>query len=334
MNQDYGWAVPANVVDQFYEFDPASPPPIGTPVSFYKYVLTDQNDDGDIDEFDADAVAGLDVTASWPGDTITIDVLGTGNVTFTGTTLYLSDGSIIFTPTDGQILQSGNFVSSTYVSTQGPLLISQLGPPCFTPGTMIETPYGENKIELLKVGDLISTVDSGPQPIRFIRKRSFEPAHLRRYPRHVPITLLAGALAQGLPDCALTVSPQHRILIRSKVAERMFGEPEILVSAAALIGSPGISRSAGDSPVTYIHVLLDQHHIIKANGAEVESLLLGRNILRQFTRAEILRLKESAPDCFGGANKPVRTLVSGKRVQRYLDRVGRNGQPISKPKSP
>ena len=323
--------MPTNVTDQFYEFDPASPPPVGTPVSFYKYVLTDQNDDGDIDEFDADAVTGLDVTASWPGDTITIDISGSGNVTYTGTTLYLSDGSIIFTPTDGQVLQTGEFVSSTYVNTQGPLFLSQLGPPCFATDTLIATPSGEKRIQELMPGDRILTADSGPVPVRFVRKRSFDLTYFEKNPRHLPVLIKAGSLGGGLPKRNLRLSPQHRLLARSKVVERMFGSREILVPAAALVGCPGIIKERAESPVTYYHILLDHHHIVHAEGAEAESLLLGRNILCQFSREELYWLMACAPECLWQARKPARPLIAGKRVKRFLNRISLNCIPICLP---
>ena len=316
--------MPTNVSDQFYEFDPADPPPVGTPVSFFNYVLTDQNDDGDVDEFDADAVTGLDVTASWPGDTITINVSGIGDVTYTGTTLYLSDGSIIFTPTDGQVLEAGNFVSSTAVSVQGPLLLSQLGPPCFTSGTLIATPFGEKLVEDLREGDLVQTADEGAIPIRFIRKRTFDRAHFQNLPRHAPIQLLPGVLGPGLPAISLYVSPQHRILIRSKVAERMFGAFEILVAAAKLVGVPGISRTKPQSSVTYIHLLFDRHQIVFANQVKTESLLLGPNILAELRRDELAFLARNAPNCLKDATKSARTVVTGKRISKMLERMNTN----------
>jgi hypothetical protein len=50
--------MPTSFTDQFFTFDHANPPPVGTVVTTEQHTLTDQNDDGDIDEFDDDAVAG------------------------------------------------------------------------------------------------------------------------------------------------------------------------------------------------------------------------------------------------------------------------------------
>ena len=126
--------MPTNYTDQFYTFDPANPPPPGTSVTFVLYTLRDQNDDGDVDRFNNDRVNGSDVVNSYPGDTVTINVGGV-NVTYTGITFYLANGQRVFTPTDGQVLQNGTFVSATFVTTQGPVAVpTELGPACFTPG--------------------------------------------------------------------------------------------------------------------------------------------------------------------------------------------------------
>lgn len=122
----------ATYTDQFYNMDPANPPTAGQPITFSVYSITDANNDNDFDRFNNDSVDGVDIISSWPGDTVTVFVAGIGNVTYTGTTFYLSGGRRVFTPTDGQVLQNGTFVSSTWVNSQGPLLVSQLGPTCFT----------------------------------------------------------------------------------------------------------------------------------------------------------------------------------------------------------
>ncbi|MCF6444127.1 Hint domain-containing protein [Nereida sp. MMG025] len=48
--------------------------------------------------------------------------------------------------------------------------LNAVGIPCFTSGTFIQTPRGQRLIDHLRVGDLVSTCDNGPQPIRWIGK--------------------------------------------------------------------------------------------------------------------------------------------------------------------
>jgi len=194
--------LPTTYSDQFYLIDPYSPPPPGTALNFVNLNLTDQNDDGDFDRFNNDSIDGTDITA----------------FTYTGVTFYLADGRRVFTPNDGQVLQNGTFVSSTWVSSQGPLLASQLGPPpllasqlgppCFVAGTLIRTTNGDRRVEDLAPGDLVETLDHGPQPIRWIGRASVSGKG-----EHAPVLFRAGGVIGNLND--LRVSPQHRIVIRS-----------------------------------------------------------------------------------------------------------------------
>lgn len=259
--------MPTTYLDQFFVIDPFSPPPAGTVMVVQKYNLIDQIDDNDIDQFDNDSVNGQDVTDSWPGDTVTVNVPGTGNVTYTGITLYLADGSRVFTPTDGQVLQQGTLVSTTFVSSQGPLNVpGELGPPCFTRDTLIETPDGPTPVQDLSAGDLVLTVDNGAKPLLWVGK-----TRVPAVGKTAPIRFAAGVL--GL-DRETLVSPQHRMLIDDWRAEYFYGYPEILIAAHCLVNGTSVTRVEGGD-VTYYHLLFDQHEIVTANGARSESYYPG-----------------------------------------------------------
>jgi hypothetical protein len=318
--------MPTSFTDQFFTFDPANPPDVGTAVTFQQFTLTDQNDDGDIDEFDDDAVAGLDVTASWPGDTITINVPGSGEVTYVGTTIYVSDGSVIFTPTDGQVLAAGNFVSSTYVMTQGPLLTGQLGPPCFLPGSLIATPSGLSKIEEMQTGDLVSTASGKAVPIAFIRRRELSVSELLKNPRHAPVRIPGSAFSHSANAADLLVSPQHRMLLRSDIVERMYGVKEVLAPAAQLIGFEGIKREKTKAPVSYIHLLFSRHEIIEVNGLKTESLFLGPSTLASLDRSEMAAISKILKPSQIFAMAPARPDADGKKLKQLLQRHKKNGK--------
>ena len=254
--------MPQSFTDQFYLMDPANPPAVGTALNFVNYTLTDQNDDNDFDRFNNDSVNGSDIQSSWPGDTITVNVPGVGIVSYTGTTFYLANGQRVFTPNDGQVLQNGTFVSSTFVNTQGPLLVPQLGPPCFTPGTLIRVPGGEVAIETLAPGDLVETLDNGPQVLRWIGTSRVDGTG-----DFAPVRIAEGVLGNTRP---LLVSPQHRMLISGWRAELCTGEPEVLVAAKHLVGRAGICVTPV-AQVDYVHLLFDRHEIVFAEGAPSES---------------------------------------------------------------
>ncbi len=298
--------MPTNYTDQFYSFDPANPPPVGTAVSFSQMTLTDSNDDGDLDRFNGDSVDGVDILRSYPGDTVTINVPGVGNVTYTGTTFYMQDGSRIFTPTDGQVLQDGTFVSSTWVTVQGPLLVGDLGPPCFTPGTLIRVPDGAVPVETLKVGDKVETLDHGPQTLRWIGQTEVDGSD-----ELAPVAIAAGALGN---ERDLLVSSEHRMLITGWEAELHFAEEEVLVAAKHLVGLEGITYRPM-TRVKYLHLLFDRHEIVFAEGAPSESLYPSSWMIAgdRALRAEIEAVFPDLMDRLDGPPVPAARRVVSRR---------------------
>lgn len=248
--------------DQFLTLDPYAPPPAGTLMTVSLLDLNDNNNDGDFDAYNNDSVGGLDITSSYPGDTVTLFVAGVGNITYTGVTFYLSDGSRVFTPNDGQVLQQGTLVTTSWVSGQGPLYVSQLGPTCFTPGTLIETTNGPQPIETLGEGTRVRTLDHGPQPLMWlIRTRH------RALGNAAPVVIEPGALGN---DRRLVVSQQHRLLMTGWRAELYLGSDEALVAAKHLVNGDTIRIVEGGT-VDYLHLLLPRHEIVLANGIPTES---------------------------------------------------------------
>ncbi|MCU4652236.1 Hint domain-containing protein [Roseibacterium sp. SDUM158016] len=253
--------MPTTYNDQFWVIDAFSPPPVGTTLVHQRFDLRDNNDDGDFDRFNTDRIDGSDITSSYPGDTITV-TLKSGTVTYTGITFYLADGRSVFTPTDGQVLQTGTFVSSTFVSTQGPLLVGNLGPPCLTPGVLVDAARGRLPVECLQPGDRLETLDRGPQPVLWVGR-----TELRADACHAPVRFEVGALGNSEAFC---VSPQHRMFVDGWQAELHFGQTEVLVSAVHLVGLPGVTRMMAGR-VTYLHVLLETHELIRTAGLWSES---------------------------------------------------------------
>lgn len=138
---------------------------------------------------------------------------------------------------------------------------------CFTPGTRILTPLGERPIETLGPGDMVITRDHGPQPIRWLGRRT-----VPGLGRFAPVTLQAGALDDLTQT--ISVSPQHRFLLSGYRAELLFGTAEVLVAAKHLINDRTI-RQSNTNAVTYLHLMFDEHQVIYANGAATESFHAG-----------------------------------------------------------
>lgn len=148
-------------------------------------------------------------------------------------------------------------------------------PICFVTGTRIATPSGEIPVERLQPGDLVLTLDHGPQPLIWTGAARIGGTALALNPAFRPVQIAAGAIGPGLPARPLLVSRQHRLLVASGQADLHFGHPEVLVPAQALLGRPGIAPASPPGRWAYHHLLCARHEILLAEGLPVESLLPG-----------------------------------------------------------
>lgn len=164
---------------------------------------------------------------------------------------------------------------------------------CFTPGTLIETVSGPREVSSLRQGDMILTRDCGPQPLQWLSHTQMTLERLALHPHLRPIRIRKGAIAPGVPDRDLTVSPQHRMLINGWKAELLHGASEVLIPAKSLINDDTIRPADALAGVSYYHLLLDGHQVITANGAATESLHAGeldKSDLAPKARHELLSL--------------------------------------------
>ena len=167
---------------------------------------------------------------------------------------------------------------------------------CFTPGTRIATPGGLRLIESLTPGDRILTRDNGAQDILWTGNRRMTGARLHAMPHLRPIRFRAGALGIDRPDADLIVSPQHRMLLRGPAAQALFNADEVLIKAEDLINDVTIAVDHALREVTYIHILLDRHNIVWANGMETESFHPSNTALDTIDAGQRDRLMSILPD--------------------------------------
>lgn len=254
--------MPTTYSDDFYEMDPFDPPSRGTNLSPVTFSFTDENDDGFIeigDTFGGDAITGV-----YPGDVITVRIPGTGLVTITGVTFYVDGGGRYFTPIDGTTLEASRFRETVSTVSNEPVPVSDLFPPCFTVGTLIDTETGPRRVEDLQPGDRIVTADCGLQPLLRL-ERCDAPA----VGKFAPVLFRAGAIGNNRD---LWVSQEHRMLQSDWRAELYFGQPEVLVAAKHLVNGNDIVLEEGGR-VEYVHLLFDRHQIVFAEGVPSESYL-------------------------------------------------------------
>ncbi len=164
-------------------------------------------------------------------------------------------------------------------------------PPCFTPDTLIRTPRGPRRVEAIRPGDLVSTLDAGDQPLVWAGSVTVGPRRLAATPALRPIRIRQGALGAGLPARDLLVSPQHRVLIGGWRAELLFGSVQVLVAARHLVDGRRVQVASDIRSVTYLHLMFNAHQVIWAEDAPTESFHpAARHLLLPDQTAELLRL--------------------------------------------
>ncbi|MBB5721926.1 hypothetical protein FHS72_001550 [Loktanella ponticola] len=199
--------------------------------------------------------------------------------------------------------------------------------PCFTRGTMITTPDGPRAVEDLGVGDKVTTQGGGIEEIRWIKSRALSKLDLLMHPKLGPIRIKAGALGENKPTQDLCVSRQHRMLVRSKITERMFHESEILVAAVHLLDMDGIEVADDFAEVEYFHILFDKHEVVIANGAETESLYLGPQAIKCVSKAardEIFTLFPELRTTSDIIPDMARLMPKGHKARRLVERHIKN----------
>lgn len=194
---------------------------------------------------------------------------------------------------------------------------------CFVQGTRILTASGERRIEDLSVGDLVETRDNGPQEILWIGKTT-----RKVEPKFAPICITAGALGAGLPRRDLFVSPQHRMLVRSRISKRLVGEGEVLVAAKKLLALPGVMVAHDITHVTYYHILCADHEILFAEGAETESFYLGAMARQALDADAVEELQTLFPELIEADPAPARAIVAGPVLKELMARHRKNQQAL------
>ncbi|QDI75944.1 MULTISPECIES: Hint domain-containing protein [Leisingera] len=232
------------------------------------------------------------------GSSLTITHIA-GQAVSSGQSVTLSSGEVVTLNADGTLsitndstVSETSTFSYTVVDDRGNSDVGSVkvetvtgAPPCFVAGTQIDTRYGSVAVEDLEVGAEVMTRDHGLQPLRWI---GYSTRHATG--RHAPVVFAAHALGDHGP---IAVSQNHRVLISSELAELLFGQSEVLVKAKHLVNGTTIQVRADGQPVTYVHLLFDEHEILCGNGLASESYHPGAETLGSFdaeTREEVLEL--------------------------------------------
>lgn len=179
---------------------------------------------------------------------------------------------------------------------------------CYLSGTLIATPDGEVPVETLRIGDMVITRDHGPQPLAWVSATHVTMADLDLAPNKRPVRVAAGCLGNGLPRHDVDISPQHRIMVTDAEGD------EYLISARHLLmcGAPGISLRPLGQEFTLHHIACEDHEILSAEGAPMESFFTGPMALRALDLPQRTGLVITFPSLALGENPmtPARPFIS------------------------
>lgn len=209
------------------------------------------------------------------------------------------------------------------------------GAVCFANGTHIETSKGPVAVETLKQGDLVRVFDGSFQPLRLHLVRQIDLPSMLARPELRPVLIAKGALGAGLPLRDLRVSRQHRILVNGAICQRMFSVPSVLVPAHRLTCLPGCSIELPDKPISYHHLVFEDHEIVFSEGAASESFFPGREAMRSVPEPARAELAELFPEMeLAGIEDRIAHLVPpAAKQRRLLARHQKNAVPLFVPKA-
>jgi len=178
--------------------------------------------------------------------------------------------------------------------------------PCFTAGTLVDTPKGPRAVETLRKGDMVSTVDAGPQPLLHVTISEISLPELIIRPTLRPIEIVKNTLGNRR---TLRVSPQHAVLISGAAAEIHFGMEEVLVPAKALTGGQIARVAPLAGSVLYVHLIFAEHHLVTTEGMVSESFRPGGRAAADIEFTEIFG---ALPEIHCASVRPVLRVREGR----------------------
>ena len=131
--------------------------------------------------------------------------------------------------------------------------------PCYAAGTRIAGADGEVAVETLRPGDQVRTASGRLAPVRWVGQTTLD---VGAQPHAAPVRIAASAFAPGLPRRPLLVSGDHAIAVGGA-----------LIPARHLVNGATIRQEPMAGAITYVHVELDRHDLLLAEGLAAESFL-------------------------------------------------------------
>ncbi len=211
------------------------------------------------------AIGGFDGNGATDGDVIDL-----ASVSFDPAgSVSLGSGNVLTATENGQSYQiafdpTQSFANETFRLSADGAAGTDISIACFAAGTHIATPAGETDVASLRPGDRVRAYRAGnwdSQIVRWVGRVTVDLRGHRRPERAAPIRVRRDAFAPGVPHRDLLVSPDHALFMDGA-----------LIQAQALVNGATIAQEF-PSRITYLHVELERHALLLAEGLPAESYL-------------------------------------------------------------
>ena len=182
---------------------------------------------------------------------------------------------------------------------------------CYREGTRLLTPAGEIAVEALRPGDTLLALSGQSASVRQVKWIGRTTVDLDRHLRPeqaTPVRVRAGAFGAAMPHRDLLLSPDHAVRLRDAAGEALV-PIRLLVNGVSIVSEPATGI------VTYLHVELDHHSLLLAEGLPAESYLDTGN-RADFSNGGIVRSLFPAFNARSWDERAVAVLLlGGSRVQ-------------------
>ncbi len=143
----------------------------------------------------------------------------------------------------------------------------------FARGTLLSTEHGNVAVEDLLPGDRIKTVDAGFQTLRWRGSTVLSSNARGQDPAMGKLTRIAAdSFGMGRPMPDLVLGPRARLSHRANGVRTLTGADAALIFARDFIDGVNIVELTPPTVVQSYHLGFDNHHLLLANGVEVESM--------------------------------------------------------------
>ncbi len=148
-------------------------------------------------------------------------------------------------------------------------------------GTFVGTSMGWRDVAAVAVGDQVLTFDRGLQTVASVTHQQVSTrgsdSAIDSWLVHVPVGVLGNAEA-------ITLLPSQPVMIETDIAEEIFGDPFVVVTALALAGFGGITQVPPSTTTHIITLAFDRDEVVFANAGSLLVCPASTDLLDAHTR--------------------------------------------------